>query len=191
MEMEKILNEYLEKIEKYLKPMAASERVDIVKEIKSGMLELKCDGASAEQIIERLGNPKELAEAYLGETIAQSSGFNWRKLSAVIAFYSLAGIGGMFVLLITSIYGITFIASGVLCPVAGIIKLIAHLIGYEIAEIGISMGSFSANAIVFLPISILLGIVLFVIGKLLWKLTMVMIQSMSKGKKEITQSKKH
>ena len=62
MEMEKILNEYLEKIEKYLKPMAASERVDIVKEIKSGMLELKCDGASAEQIIERLGNPKERAK---------------------------------------------------------------------------------------------------------------------------------
>ena len=33
--MEKILNDYLEKIEKYLKPLPVSERVDIVKEIKS------------------------------------------------------------------------------------------------------------------------------------------------------------
>ena len=33
--MEKILNDYLEKIEKYLKPLPASERVDIVKEIKA------------------------------------------------------------------------------------------------------------------------------------------------------------
>ena len=33
--MEKILNDYLEKIEKYLKPLPISERVDIVKEIKS------------------------------------------------------------------------------------------------------------------------------------------------------------
>ena len=39
MELEKSLNEYLEKIEKYLKPLIVSERVDIVKEIKSEMLE--------------------------------------------------------------------------------------------------------------------------------------------------------
>ena len=30
MELEKSLNEYLEKIEKYLKPLIVSERVDIV-----------------------------------------------------------------------------------------------------------------------------------------------------------------
>lgn len=41
MELEKSLNEYLEKIEKYLKPLIVSERVDIVKEIKSEMLELQ------------------------------------------------------------------------------------------------------------------------------------------------------
>ena len=61
MEMEKTLNEYLEKIEKYLKPMAISERVDIVKEIKSEMLELQGSCMSSEQILERLGDPKELA----------------------------------------------------------------------------------------------------------------------------------
>ena len=148
MELEKSLNEYLEKIEKYLKPMIVSERVDIVKEIKSEMLELQNNGISTEQIIDRLGNPKELAKAYLGEAIAKNNGFSWRRLSAVIAFYSLAGIGDMFVLPITSICGIAFMVSGVLCPIAGIIKLVAHLMGYEIAEIGISIGTFSAN---FLP----------------------------------------
>lgn len=39
--MEKLLNHYLEKIEKYLKPLPVSERVDIVEEIKSEMLELQ------------------------------------------------------------------------------------------------------------------------------------------------------
>ena len=185
MELEKSLNEYLEKIEKYLKPMIVSERVDIVKEIKSEMLELQNNGISTEQIIDRLGNPKELAKAYLGEAIAKNSGFNWRRLSAVIAFYSLAGIGGMFVLPITSICGIAFMVSGVLCP--GIIKLVAHLMGYEIAEIGISIGTFSANEIAFLPISILIGAIIFVIGWLLWKLTIVIIKSMSQGKKKLDQ----
>ena len=32
--MEQMLNEYLEKIEKYLKPIEVSERIDIIKEIK-------------------------------------------------------------------------------------------------------------------------------------------------------------
>ena len=113
--MEKTLNNYLEQIDKYLKPLAVSERVDIVKEIQSEMLELQSNGVSPVQIIERLGNPKELAKAYLGESISKSNHFNWRKLSAVIAFYSLAGLSGMFILPFTSICGITFMFAAILC----------------------------------------------------------------------------
>lgn len=183
--MEKILNQYLEKIETYLKPMAASERIDIVKEIKSEILELQGNGVSSEQIIERLGNPKELAKAYLGESISRSTGFSLRKLSAVIAFYSLAGACGMFVLPITSICGITFMASGILCPIAGIIKFAGHLIGYEIPEITIIIGSYTASAFTVLPLSILIGAILFVVGTLFWKLTIIMIKSMIKSRKKL------
>ena len=42
--MEKILNDYLEKIERYLKPLPISERVDIVKEIQSEIFELQSNG---------------------------------------------------------------------------------------------------------------------------------------------------
>ncbi len=183
--MEKILNQYLEKIETYLKPMAASERIDIVKEIKSEILELQGNGVSSEQIIERLGNPKDLAKAYLGESISRSTGFSLRKLSAVIAFYSLAGACGMFVLPITSICGITFMASGILCPIAGIVKFAGHLIGYEIPEITIIIGSYTASAFTVLPLSILIGAILFVIGTLFWKLTIIMIKSMIKSRKKL------
>ncbi|UNT92597.1 DUF1700 domain-containing protein [Allobaculum sp. Allo2] len=89
MELEKSLNEYLEKIDTSLNPMTACERADIVKEIKSEMLELHTRGMSAEQILNRLGNPKELAKAYSGEAVAKSRGFSWRRLSAVIAFTAL------------------------------------------------------------------------------------------------------
>ena len=51
--MERILNSYLEKIEKYLKPLPVSERVDIVKEIKSEMFELENEGRTSEEIIDR------------------------------------------------------------------------------------------------------------------------------------------
>ena len=69
MEMDKRLDLYLEKVEKYLKPLVISERVDIVQEIKSEMCELSAKGLSAEQILERLGEPKALAKSYLGDVI--------------------------------------------------------------------------------------------------------------------------
>ena len=55
--MEKCLEAYLEKVEKCLKPLPGSERVDIVKEIKSEMLELQAEGKTAEEVVARLGLP--------------------------------------------------------------------------------------------------------------------------------------
>lgn len=52
--MEKALNDYLDKMEKYLKPVTAAERIDIIKEIQSEMQELQSNGVPAEKIIERL-----------------------------------------------------------------------------------------------------------------------------------------
>lgn len=183
--MEKTLNNYLEQIDKYLKPLTVSERVDIVKEIQSEMLELQSNGVSPAQIIERLGNPKELAKAYLGESISKNSHFSWRKLSAVIAFYSLAGLSGMFILPFTSICGITFMFAAILCPIAGIIKFTAHLLGYDLPQIGIQINSYAVSATAFLPISILIGIFLFLIGWFLWKLTILTIKTMSSGKQKL------
>lgn len=42
------LNEYLEQIEKNLKPLPVAERVDIVQEIKSEMQELQGTGQTPE-----------------------------------------------------------------------------------------------------------------------------------------------
>ena len=38
--MDKILNDYLEKVDKYLKPVKVTDRMDIIKEIESDMAEL-------------------------------------------------------------------------------------------------------------------------------------------------------
>ena len=87
-------SQYLERIERYLRPLPVAERVDIVAEIKSEMLELEAAGMPPQEIAARLGTPEELARGYLGEAIVKSPRFSLRKLGAVAAFYSLAG-GGM------------------------------------------------------------------------------------------------
>lgn len=69
MELEKSLNEYLEKIEKYLKPLIVSERVDIVKEIKSEMLEWRLVILNAkEQIPRRMTGTRSIAFIFLPST---------------------------------------------------------------------------------------------------------------------------
>ena len=158
--MEKILNDYLEKIEKYLRPLPVSERVDIVKEIKSEILELQGDGKTSEEIIERLGNPKELAKAYLGDLIAKSSSFSWNRVLAICAYYSLASLSGLIVIPVLAICAPVFIVCAIATPILGAVKLIDALLNLGIpyaSYIGIS--GIENPAIVFV-LSIVMGVVL-------------------------------
>lgn len=183
--MDQRLNDYLAKVEKYLKPMAVSERVDIVKEIKSEMLELQSEGKTPQEILERLGDAKTLARAYLGESIAKGRGFSWRRLSAVIAFYSMAGAVGVCVLPVTSICAVAFLLSGALCPLAGVVKLVGALLGFEMPYIGIQLGGYSAGPGLTLVLSVVIGAVVMAAGWLLWKLTVWLIRSMALGHKKL------
>ena len=156
--MDKILNDYLEKVDKYLKPMKVTDRMDIIKEIESDMAELREHGGlSANEIIDRLGEPKKLAQAYLGETITETKGMSFRKLGAMIAFYSMAGLGGIIILPVTGITSIALILSGILCPLCGLVKLLASFVGYDIPFIGFQLGSFSASPALTLILSIIVG----------------------------------
>ena len=49
--MNAALEKYLNTVDKCLKPLPASERVDIVKEIKSSILEMESDNLTTEQIL--------------------------------------------------------------------------------------------------------------------------------------------
>lgn len=179
MAINKELNEYLDRLEKYLKSMPIDERTDIIQEIKGEMVELQNSGCEVNEITERFGSPKDLAKCYLGESLSKSTAISWRKIMMAAAFYCLAGFSGMFILPVTGIAGITFLICGILCPAAGIIKFVAHITGHEIEEIVFNIGNFNANAIQLLPISILMGVLCLSAGWLLWKLTIKIIKSMN------------
>lgn len=160
--MESILLNYLEKIDKYLEPLAAAERADIINEIKSEMLELEAkDKLTSAQIVERLGNPKELAKAYLGQSITQNNGFNIRKLGTVIVF------------------------CGAIVPICGAVKFLGALVGIDLPIIMFQFGSYTASLVMAFPLSIIIGILLFLAGSFLWKLTIQYIQMLSSKKKQL------
>lgn len=184
--MGKDLNDYLGKIEKYLKPLPISERVDIVKEIKSEILELQSDGKTAEQIMERLGNPKELAKAYLGDLIAKSETFSWNRVLAICAYYSLTSLSGLIVIPVLAVCSPLFIICAIVTPIMGSIKLIDTLLNLGIPfanNIGISG---IENPVAVFIISIAMGVVLYFVGRGCWKLLVYYIKGVSKAKQHLS-----
>lgn len=181
--MDQVLNDYLTKMEKYLKVLPASERIDIVNGLKSEMVELTNQGTSSEEILNRLGKPKLLARAYLADEISKMKKFSFKKFAMVFSFYSYAGVGSLFILPIISILAVAFIVCGIACPLSSIVKLIAHLLGYEMPYLTLHMGSYTANAIEYFALSLGIGIVLFLIGWGFWKLTLLFIKSVGKYNK--------
>jgi uncharacterized membrane protein len=184
--MEKNLNDYLDKVEKYLKPLPISERVDIVKEIKSEILELQSDGKTAEQITGRLGNPKELAKAYLGDLIAKSDSFNWNRVLAICAYYSLASLSGLIVIPVLAICSPVFIICAIATPIMGFVKLIDALLNLGIPYANYIGISGIENPVAVFIISIVMGVILYHIGRGCWKLLVYYIKGVSKAKQHLS-----
>lgn len=102
--MNTTFEKYLDTIDKCLKPLPTSERVDIVKEIKGSILEMESENLSTEQILTRLGKPKDLAKAYLGDLLAKENNFSWNRFLTVGAMVSYP-LGAGFVFVMTKLIG--------------------------------------------------------------------------------------
>lgn len=183
--MEKQLNSYLEQVEKYLKPLPVSERVDIVQEIKSEMQELQAAGQTPEQILARLGEPKEMARAYLGDLIAQSGGLSASRVLALCAFYSVTGLSGLFVIPVLGICAPVFLLCGVVTPLLGAVKAVDVALGLHIPYVQYIGIAGVQNPVLVFVLCILAGIALFALGYGCWKLLVGYVKSISRVKRTL------
>ena len=170
--MNTTFEKYLDTIDKCLKPLPTSERVDIVKEIKGSILEMESQNLSTEQILTRLGKPKDLAKAYLGDLLAKENNFSWNRFLTVCAFYSLVGFSGLFVIPVLVIVAPTFI----LCGVA------SAYVDY----IGFQFGNTALSPIPVFILSLITGIILFLLGRGAWKLLITYCKGISKTKNNLS-----
>lgn len=188
--MNTTFEKYLDTVDKCLKPLPTSERIDIVKEIKGSILEMENENLSEEQILDRLGKPRDLAKAYLGDLLDKESGFSWNRFLTVCAFYSLVGFSGLFVIPTLVITAPTFIVCGVLSVLLGIIKLVndlLHFIPYPYAEyIGIRFGDIVLSPIPAFISALIIGIILFLLGVASWKLLVLYCKSIGKTKHSLS-----
>ena len=188
--MDKTLESYLEKVEGYIKPMAISDRVDIVREIKSEMLELEGEGKTPQEILERLGSPRELARGYIGDLIAQNMPFTWNRFLTVCAFYGVVGFSGVFIVPSLAIIAPTFMACGILVPVLATIKMLDYLLHLGIPymqNIGIVLsGVVDLNPVMEFLIALPIAALLFLGGKGSWSLLRLYCKSVGQTKKKLS-----
>lgn len=178
--MNEMLISYLDQVDRRLRSLPATERVDIVQEIRSEMLELEAGGLSPEQICARLGEPRGLAAAYLGDTIAKNPRFSWSRLAAVAAFYSMAGAAGMFVLPVTSVLAAALMFSGIVSPLAGMLKYAASLAGFDLPFIMFQFGPYTASPAMALVLSVIMGALLFWAGRGMWQVTVRLVRKIGR-----------
>ena len=91
------------------------------------VFELENDNVPTEIIINRLGDPKELAKAYLGNLLANSKGFSWNRILIICAFYSIVGFSGMIVIPCLAIIAPVFMICGIATPILAAIKMIDYI----------------------------------------------------------------
>ena len=187
--MNAILEKYLDEVDKHLKPLPTSERVDIVKEIKSSILEMEHEHLQTEQILKRLGSPKDLAKAYLGDLPSKESGFSLNRILVVCAFYSVVGFSGLFVIPTLAIIAPCFMIFGFLTPILGAVKMFDYILQLGIPyldHISIVLGGVTVlNPIIEFVVSLFTGIILFLAGYGSWKLLLSYCHKVSRTKRDL------
>jgi len=184
--MDRDLEQYLTTVEKYLKNMPVSERIDVIKELKSNIEELQMSNAlSTDMILERLGSPKELAAGYLGERITMGKSFSIKKLLMTFSFYSLVSISGMFIIPCGTVLAGGLMLTGVVGPIAGFIKLLGFYLGFDVPFVFMSVNGYEPHPLLAFPLSIALGILLLLSGRAIWRLIIRYIHRVSNTKRTL------
>lgn len=187
--MNPTFEKYLNTVDKCLKPLSALERADIVKEIESSVLEMESENLSQEQILERLGKPKDLARAYLGDLLARESGFSWNRILIICAFYSLVGFSGLVVIPCLGIIAPVFIACGVITPVLGVVKLADYILKLNIPYVDyirFQLGQVILSPIPTFILSVVTGAILYALGYGAWKLLVAYCKGVGRARNSLS-----
>ena len=187
--MNAAFEKYLDTVDKCLKPLPTSERMDIVKEIKGSILEMESDNLTSEQILERLGKPKDLAKAYLGDLLSNESGFSWNRFLTVCAFYSIVGFSGMFVIPCLVIMAPVLIVCGIASLILMAIKMVDYILNLGLPymeNMGVFTGIMELNPIAEFVVALVVGVLLYLAGCGCWKLLVNYCKKVSKTKSDLS-----
>jgi uncharacterized membrane protein len=116
---------YMGELEQELRKLPARDREDALREIRSHLQEASDSGTPSPLTLARLGSPRNLAAAYMGDYLsARESSLPTRALrvAAVGAYVFGTTFSSLFVVPILAISAITFGIAGVVTPILGLMR---------------------------------------------------------------------
>lgn len=168
--MNGLIDKYLAEVEQRLKALSVSERIDILTEIKSHIYEKQAkQQAGIAEILQELGSPSELARAYVAEGLTDQVKFRLSNLLRIVAFYSTAGLSGVFVVPFLAVLSVGLYFVSIMLPVLGLIKSLAAVVGIEVPYAIMMFGNYQPPAILSFFISLPLALLLYYLAKKLWQ----------------------
>lgn len=108
-----------------------------------------------------------------------------KNILNIFLFYSIVSLTGVIVLPTLGMLALAFILCGIITPIAGLIKLIGYIFNIDMPFIMFQIGEFTLNPILGFLLSILIGMVLYILGTYAWKLLLRYIHIVSNEKKKI------
>ena len=161
-----LMNEYLEKVNLNLKHLTASEKADIINEIRSHIKEKQAhEEIDMKTILENLGDPKQLGRCYSGKTIANTEKFSFMHFARTLVYYSATSIGGF---IISMLAGFLYLSAIIMIP-CGLVKTVGTVLGYDLPIYILKIGSWELPGLLALPVSIPFALLFYYCSKKLWK----------------------
>lgn len=186
--MDAVLEEYLNCVDQHLKQISVLRRMDIVSDIKKRIIEMQEQNFNNKQILDKLGDPKDLAKSYVGD-LGVTKQFNKNNFGLKILFYSLIALSGMIVIPCCFIIAIVFILCGVIIPPLAFIKMINSLFNLGIPYfnyVQITIGNIVFHPIFEFVVALVCGCLLIIFGVLSWKILTYFIRKVGEYKKKFS-----
>lgn len=186
--MDAVFEEYLNYVDQYLKHISVLKRMDIILDIKKIIVEMQEQNYTNKQILDKLGDPKDLAKSYVGD-IGCEKHFNNNNFGLKILFYSLAGLFCVVVIPCCFIIAIVFILCGVIIPPLGFIKMINSLFNLGIPYVNslkITIGNIVFHPIFEFVLTLVCGCLLVILGVLSWKILTYCIRRVGEYKNKLS-----
>ena len=154
--MDERTTRYIAELEHELKRLPARDREDALREIRSHLQEASDSGAASPLTLARLGSPRNLAAAYIGEYLSA------RESSVPTRALRVAAVGGYaFGTTFSSIFVVpTLAASAVAFGIAGIVTPILGLMRtFGASWIRMDLPGHSIPTALSFPVALVIGVV--------------------------------
>ena len=102
-----------------------------------------------------------------------------------ILFYCVVSLTGIVVLPTLGIIAPVFILCAFICPIVGIIHFISGIFGFDLPFVSFQFGNMTLNPFLGLVVGIIIGVILYFIGKGSWKLLLLYINKIKEKKESL------